>query len=342
MTLDPTLHRPQPLDLQATPCSRDTLPGELAQRLLDGESLVLADRYATGRAVLRALGRKLPAPPVQAPYAERQEHRRLKLHAARRLHAPIQDGAVALAESPVCGFLQELYPELSAFRLSFVDVEDLVRAWRFYEEGVHFAVLGRRLHPFYGAYAPTRTEHLELFGTWLSAYEGPRSRAVDVGTGSGVLARMLARSGFEKVLATDLNPNAVESVRRDVVRFPGPVEVRQADLLTDVAEPQDLIVFNPPWMLGSAKRPLDQAMFFEPELFERFFDQALTRLSPEGRVVLVFSNIMRLVQKDAEHPIDAELARGRYRLVQRMQRKMRPEPGRKTREKVEIWELAPG
>ena len=81
-------------------------------------------------------------------------------------------------------------------------------------------------------------------------------------------------------------------------------------------------------------------MFFEDGLFERFFDQAAERLSPSGRIVLLFSNILRLVQRDHPHPIDAELARGRFTLVQKLRRKVKPEPGRRTREKVEVWELA--
>lgn len=201
-------------------------------------------------------------------------------------------------------------------------------------------VLGHRVHPFYGAYAPTRTEHLELFATWLSGYAGERSRAVDVGTGSGILAFLLARAGAEEVVATDINPNAVESVRRELARHPAPITVREDDLLSGVAGSLDLIVFNPPWMHGTPRRPLDQAMFFEDGLFERFFDQAAERLSPSGRIVMLFSNILRLVQRDHPHPIDAELARGRFTLVQKLRRKVKPEPGRRTREKVEVWELA--
>ena len=44
------------------------------------------------------------------------------------------------------------------------------------------------------------------------------------------------------------------------------------------------------------------------------------------------------------HPILSELERGRFKLVQKLQRKVKPAPGkdgrrRRTREKVEVWEL---
>lgn len=57
-------------------------------------------------------------------------------------------------------------------------------------------------------------------------------------------------------------------------------------------------------------------MYYEDGLFERFFDQALKRLAPGGRVVLVFSNLIELVQPDVPHPIQTELDRGRFALVE--------------------------
>ena len=60
---------------------------------------------------------------------------------------------------------------------------------------------------------------------------------------------------------------------------------------------------------------------------------------------MVFSNIITLVQPDVPHPIQAELERGRFQLVKKLQRKVKPPPEpdgsrRRTREKVEVWELS--
>ena len=157
---------------------------------------------------------------------------------------------------------------------------------------------------------------------------------------------MLCKRGFERVLATDSNPNAIESVRREVRRLSGrPIDLSHCDLLGDDPPPADLVVFNPPWTKGSTDGFLDRALYFEDGLFERFFDQAIDRITPDGRIVLLFSNVIRLVQPDVPHPIDAELDRGRLRLVQKLTRRVRPTPDksgrrRKTKEKVEVWELA--
>jgi SAM-dependent methyltransferase len=346
--MNPTLHRPEPvLRHTAQAVDRVVAAKRAAERLRDGDLLIVTDLYATGEAILAALDRLLPAPPQGAPFAVRQGHRRAHREAVLRLLAPVEDHRLALADARPIGFLEELYPDVASFALPFARVQELFGAWNRYREGVHLAVLGRRVFPFYGTYAPTRVSHLELFGTWLRQYTGARDRAVDVGTGCGVLAFMLCRAGFSRVLATDVNPNAVESVARELGRLSPapPIDLYCGDLLGDDPLPADLIVFNPPWIRGEAEGLLDEALVFSDGLFERFFDQAVLRLTPGGRLVLVFSNILELVQPDVPHPILAELARDRLRLVQKLHRRVEPAPAsdgsrRRTRERVEVWELA--
>lgn len=342
------LYRPEPvLTPSGEPVDRRTHYEKSARRLRHGETLVVADHYQTGVGILDALVRDLRPPADSAGYAEKQRYREAYREHAWRLLVPIEGGRVARPGAPEIGFLAELYPDHPRFWLPVPEVQDLSHAWHLFEHGVPMSVLGHRLHPFYGTYLPKRTEHLELFATWLAGWKGARTRAVDVGTGSGVLALQLARAGFAEVVATDVNPNACESVRRELARRPEPppIAVQQADLLGEATGPFDLIVFNPPWVEGAVDNLLDRALCYEEGLFERFFDQAHARLAPGGRVVLVFSNILRLVKPDAPHPIEAELARGRFHQVQRLQRRVKPPrpqdgPARRTRERVEVWELA--
>ena len=298
-----------------------------ARRLLAGETLWIRDHYRTGIRVIEALVSALRPPLHTADHADKQRYREAYRDHAFRLLTPIQGGRIALPGAPSIGFLDELYPELDAFWLPFPEVRSLSHAWHQYEAGVHFAVLGHRLHPFYGTYLPKRADHLELFATWLSGWKGPRRTAIDVGTGSGVLALLLAKAGVPHVFATDLSPNACESVRRELVRRrrPLPIEVVEADLFAETPSSADLIVFNPPWTRGPVQNLLDRALHYDDDgLFLRFFDQAAARLTPEGRVVLVFSNVTQLVQPDAPHPILAELGRGRFELVNKLTRRIKP------------------
>ena len=340
--------RPEPLvGARARSVDRSVPPEVCAQALINGETLRVTDHYRIGVVILEHVHRLLKRPDSSAPYGVRQDYGRRYRQVAVRLLAPVNNHRVMLADTEPIGLLSELYPDLDAFDLPFVEVQELHGAWQRYEQGAHLAVVGRKLHPWYGTYAPTRTSHLELFATWLSQYDGDRSAAVDVGTGCGVLALMLARAGFERVVATDSNPNAIESVSRELKRGPSVpgIELSCTDLLGEASDRVDLVVFNPPWVRGDRDDLLDRALHFQDGLFERFFDQAVHRLNPDGRLVLVFSNIIRLVQPDVPHPIEAELERSRFRLVQKLQRKVKPSAGpdgrrRRTREKVEVWELA--
>lgn len=342
-----TLHRPDPILRPDVPAvDRGIPPRDVARRLAAGSMGIVTDAYGTGADILDALVDHLQPPPAGAPFEARQAYQAAYRAASLRLLAPVVDHRVALENAAPIGFLAELYPELDRFALPLVELQDLHGAWRRYVDGVPMPVLGRSLHPFYGTYVPRRMLHLELFATWLSQYRGPRDRAVDVGTGCGVLALQLARAGFAQVRATDCNPNAIESVRRELAQHEEPpaVTLECTDLLGEGDDRADLVVFNPPWIQGRVASLLDRARIFEAGLFERFFDQVQARVQPGGRVVLLFSNLIRLSQPGVPHPIDAELERGRFTLIERMQRRVKkPGTGRRrnTKERVEVWELAP-
>ena len=243
------LHRPEPvLRHRAQPVDQNVPLAQAAAWLCEGRSLIVTDRFGTGLDILEALRLQLEDPGEDAGYVKKRAFREAFQAASKRLLAPVVGRKVALPDAPRAGFLAELYPDHADFALPVEDARVLSSAWDWYEQGVHFPVLGYRVHPFYGTYIPARMEHLELFGTWLAKYKGARDRAIDVGTGSGVLALQMAKAGFKQVLATDINPNAIESVARQLQRLPKApaIELEHADLLGADRGPIDLIVSNPP------------------------------------------------------------------------------------------------
>ena len=328
------LHRPDPvLRHRAIEVDRHTPVGRAVRGLLDGDVQVVTDHYSTGAEILAQLAKRLPHPGGDASFQARSNYERRIRRYGRQVLVPIEGHRVALAGARPIGFLADLYGELDRFWLPLPDVQELHSAWGRYERGVRLTVLGHAVHPFFGTYAPTRTEHLELFAQWLHSYDGPRDQAIDVGTGCGVLAYLLAKAGFD-VIAADVSANAVESVRRELERTPAAIRTWETDLLDDLPG-ADLVVFNPPWIPGEVHDHLDAALNFEPGLFERFFDQAAAR---RDRVVLVFSTAGTLLRPDVPLPIESELERGRFELKQKLQRRVK---ARRTRERVEIWDLVP-
>ena len=310
--------------------------------LADGHALRLTHHYGLGADILQALDHRLGSP-GDLRGEELRDAKRHRRRLAEGLLVPIERGRVCIEGANHNPLLAKLYSDIERFWLPLVDVQALqTSAWR-HSEGTHFAVLGHRLHPWHGVYAPKRTTHLELLATWLAGYTGARDHAIDVGTGCGVLAFMLARADFSRVTAADINPNAVHSVKLDVAKQSSPpaIQAVHSDLLADISDPADIIVFNPPWLPGRVDSPLDRALFYEDGLFERFFTEAHQGLSKDGRVVIVFSSMLQLLRPDAPHPIEAAIESGRFSLETRLQRKVKAQGRRRTKERVEVWVLAP-
>lgn len=78
-------------------------------------------------------------------------------------------------------------------------------------------------------------------------------RAVDLGSGSGILAAVLARNGW-RVSGVDASRAAVASTAETAAANGVEVDVRRADALVDWPEADlDLVVCNPPFHVGTAK-----------------------------------------------------------------------------------------
>jgi release factor glutamine methyltransferase len=95
--------------------------------------------------------------------------------------------------------------------------------------------------------------------------------ALDVGTGSGAIALALATEGpFERVVATDVEPGALEVARANhALAAPGaPVELRLGESYAPVAEGErfDVVVSNPPYVALRERDTLDaEVLEWEPE-----------------------------------------------------------------------------
>lgn len=334
--------RPEPITShRAHQTNHDNLSVKIHRVIRNHEQIIITDSYQTGAQALSLLEQSLPQPSQKSSYQERNEYEKKKRTILLRVLVPIENHELALEGERYIGFLKELYPDISSFTLPLLVVQELHNAWYRYSHGVHMPVLGHNIHPYWGTYAPTRTEHLELFGTWLHQNKKAFQSSIDVGTGSGILALMLRKAGIRRIHATDNNPNALESVRRECLRHehPTPISLHSTDLLVGMPS-CDLIVFNPPWIPGAVHDAFDAALYFDDDIFTRFFDQAHALLPQHGSIVLLFSNIMTLLRPDIAHPIEEELKKGRFQCIQKLQRKIKPkDKTKRTKEKVQVWEL---
>jgi methylase of polypeptide subunit release factors len=177
----------------------------------------------------------------------------------------------------------------SASCVALRELLGLVGAYEWRRKGVPVAALGARVHPHYGVFAPIRDEYVGLVA------EMPlpdKTLAYDIGTGTGVLAAVLAQRGVARVVATDQDARALACARENIERlgYGAQIEVIEADLFPD--GPSPLIVCNPPWLPAQPTSALEYAVY-DPEsrMLLGFLNGLAAHLTPKGEGWLVLSDL---------------------------------------------------
>ncbi|MCX7149748.1 MAG: methyltransferase domain-containing protein [Rhodocyclales bacterium] len=122
------------------------------------------------------------------------------------------------------------------------------------------------------------------------------TRVLDVGTGSGILAKLAYERGVRDVTAIDINPAAVAHARNLLPH----VTVLHGDLFENVSGVFDTILFAAPWSEGVIRTMFDHALY-DCGVVERFFKNVRPYLATKGRIWLQYcdafpENFSRLPQ----------------------------------------------
>jgi release factor glutamine methyltransferase len=144
-----------------------------------------------------------------------------------------------------------------------------------------------------------RPETEELVELLQSKIENRKSRIVDVGTGSGVIALSLAQEFPEaKVYAVDISEDALALAHENAVRLGlERVHFQRSDLLESLSERFDLIVANLPYISMQDRHLLAREVLHDPEvalfggpsgdeLVRRLIEKAPSHMEPRGLVAL--------------------------------------------------------
>jgi SAM-dependent methyltransferase len=163
--------------------------------------------------------------------------------------------------------------------------------WR--RKGIELAAFGMRIHPHYGVFAPIRGEYVDLAAKApLPALAASSSLAFDIGTGTGVLAAVLARRGIKRVIATDMDPRALACARENLERLglAARVDVVEANLFPEGRAA--LVVCNPPWVPARPSSPLEHGIY-DPEsrMLLGFLRGLPAHLEPGGEGWLILSDL---------------------------------------------------
>jgi methylase of polypeptide subunit release factors len=279
----------------------DRMTADAAYRLAcEGTALLWRGDFQNARQLLQALARradhkprKPPKPPAsmtEAFHLQRQAQSQRARTLGMLLIPFEQDYSIPLRRAPdVRQACVEAYgPGKEPFVASLRELLGLIGAHEWRKKGVAIPALGERIHPHYGVFAPVRGEYVALVN------EAPlpsRALAFDIGTGTGVLAAVLARRGVAHIVATDQDPRALACARDNMTRLglSAQVEVVQADLFPEGRAP--LIVCNPPWVPARPNSPLEHAIY-DPDsrMLRGFLNGLAAHLEPGGEGWLLLSD----------------------------------------------------
>jgi HemK-related putative methylase len=132
-------------------------------------------------------------------------------------------------------------------------------------------------------------------GEFLAAQVNPRlvnadSEVLDMGTGSGVCAVIAARHA-RRVVAVDINRAAVRCAGINALlnHLEHKIDVRHGDLFAPVPEERfDLVLFNPPFLLGPPRDDRDRA-WRSSDVAERFAAGLGAHLKPGASALVLLS-----------------------------------------------------
>jgi SAM-dependent methyltransferase len=222
--------------------------------------------------------------------------------------------------------------------------------WR--TKGLEVAGLGGRIHPHYGVFTPTRNEYLDLIAkATFPAAAKEKGTAFDIGTGTGVIAAMLARhSGIARIVATDIDPRALACARENMARMglAERVEVVEADLFPEGQA--GLVVCNPPWVPARPSSPLEKGIYDpDSQMLKGYLKGLAQHLAPGGEGWLIVSDLAERLGLRAEGELAADIEAAGLVVVGRTEAAPRhpkaadkadPLHAARAAEVVSLWRLA--
>jgi len=279
----------------------DRITADAAYRLAsEGTAMLWRGDFQNARQLLQALARRIDRKPRKAaPSIIEAFHfnRQAQAQRARTLGMLLlpcdENYTIPLRRAPdVQAACMEAYgPAQHPSILSLRELQGVIGAHEWRKKGVEIPALGARIHPHYGVFSPVRGEYVDLVAETPLPLPLPKL-AFDIGTGTGVLAALLARRGVKHVIGTDCEPRALACARENIERLGlgKQVEIVAADLFPPGRAP--LIVCNPPWLPGRANTPLEHAVY-DPDsrMLKGFLAGVGAHLEPGGEAWLILSDL---------------------------------------------------
>ena len=294
----------------------DTLTADIAYRLAcEGTAMLYKGDFQNARQLLQALVRRVDKPSKKSTRVDRLAkektkspldifnlHRLAQSQRARILGMILiqvnADHSISLRRAPdVARACNEAYGEqTSPYVISLRELLGVISAHEWRKTGVQ--VLTRddeevRIHPHYGVFSPVRSEYIDLvLKAPLPEALKQSSIAFDIGTGTGVLAVVLALRDIQRIIATDLSDRAITCAQENIDRLSlhSQIEIQKSNLFPNGKAA--LIVCNPPWLPARPSSTLEHAVYDpESQMLKGFLNDLKDHLLPKGEGWLILSDL---------------------------------------------------
>ena len=294
----------------------DTLTADIAYRLAcEGTAMLYQGDFQNARQLLQALVRRVDKPSKKAARADRVTkekfkspldtfnlHRLAQSQRARILGMVLiqvnANHTISLRRAPdVAQACLEAYgAQENSYVISLRELLGVISAHEWRKTGVQ--ILTRddeevRIHPHYGVFSPVRSEYIDLvLKAPLPEAIKQSSMAFDVGTGTGVLAVVLALRDIQKIVATDLSDRAIACAQDNVnqLNLTTQIEIHKTNLYPEGKAA--LVVCNPPWLPARPSSLLEHAVYDpESQMLKGFLSGLKDHLIPNGEGWLILSDL---------------------------------------------------
>ncbi|NRF66068.1 class I SAM-dependent methyltransferase [Aquincola sp. S2] len=283
----------------------DRVDANAAYRLAEqGVGLLWRGDFHNARQLLQALGRRLErrlarnAPVPKSPAEAFAAQRRLQAQRAQilgRLLLPFDaDHRIPLRRAPdVRAAASEAFGAVGEpYVASLRELQGAIGAHEWRKKGVPIAALRGAIHPHHGVFSPVRGEYVDLVARAPLPAAAASAGGFDIGTGTGVLAAVLARRGVKRMIATDLDARALACAADNFQRLgvADRIALQRADLFPDGRA--GLVVCNPPWVPAQPSSALEAAVY-DPDsrMLRGYLGGLREHLAPAGEGWLILSDL---------------------------------------------------
>ncbi len=119
----------------------------------------------------------------------------------------------------------------------------------------------------------------------------PGMRVLDMDTGMGIVAILVAEAGAE-VVACDINPEAIEVAKTNAKKAEVEITFLVSDLFNRVDGKFDMIIFNPPYLPKDEREDKESGInTTDNGVISRFLEESKDYLKPDGSILIVVSSL---------------------------------------------------